>query len=578
MNSTPDVPWSARSRPFLLWALLALLLALIGAGLWIGIRGASAADELSTARSLAGGLQGEMAGGNTDAAAGTLEKAGGHTATAVALTSDPVWRAGEILPFAGPNLTAVREAAQAVDDLVTDVAAPLLPLADELDAGSFAGASVPLQPLVDAAPRAAAARSAAEGLAARVAEIETSTTLPFVRSAVDELSVLVDQVEQTVGAIDRAVTLLPGMLGADGRRNYLVLIQNNAELRASGGLPGATAVLAANAGDLSLAEHVSSMDYPRLAEPALPLTPAEAGLYGTILGRYVQDVNLTPDFSRTGELAKAMAEPVVGMRIDGVLAIDPYVLSYVLEATGPVELAGGRMLTSDNAVQMLLSDVYTEIEEPADQDAFFASVTAAVFSALTTGEVDPARLLAAVVQGGDEGRVRIWSADADEQSVLAETALAGVRSTGTDPVLGVYLNDATGGKMGYYLDGAVTLSCAGDEQRVRVELTSDAPVDAATSLPGFVTGDSVYGVPAGSIRTQVLLVLPPGARVVTRADAVQTVVRDDSGRVIVSVFIEVTPGESGHVTVDYTDAAATTVEVTPGLVVNSPERGQAGCS
>ncbi|MET1016099.1 MAG: DUF4012 domain-containing protein [Leifsonia flava] len=577
MTTKTEFSPRAPVRVFFLWTLLVLLVGVIVAGSWIGIRGASAADELSQARSLASGLSEAMGAGDVEDAADSVEEASGHTASAVSLTSDPVWRVAEWLPFVGANLAAVRQSAQAVDDLVTEVASPLLPLAGELDAGSFAGASIPIQPLVDAAPTAADARKSAEGISERVDAIQTGQVLPFVRDAVAELTELVAEVTHTVQAIDRATTLLPAMVGADRARNYLVLFQNNAELRASGGLPGATAVLTALGGEITLTAQRSSLDYPQLAEPALPLTAAETALYGTILGRFVQDVNLTPDFSRTGALARAMAEPVVGMSIDGVIAIDPHVLSYVLEATGPVELADGSVLSSDNAVQVLLSEVYAAIEEPTDQDAFFASVTREVFAAVTSDDVDPARLLAAIVRGSDEGRIRLWSADAGEQAVLAETTLAGVASADSDPVLGVYLNDATGAKMGYYLDGIVTSTCTGTERRVTVELISEAPADAATSLPRFVTGGGVYGVPVGSVRTQVLVVLPRGAHAVTYADSDRTVIRDDDGRVVVAQLVEVEPGGAVSVVVDYTDAGDARIDTTPGLAVNSPEGGQAPC-
>ncbi len=45
-----------------------------------------------------------------------------------------------------------------------------------------------------------------------------------------------------------AVRLLPTMLGMEGKRDYLVLFQNNAEIRATGGIPGAFATMSANHG------------------------------------------------------------------------------------------------------------------------------------------------------------------------------------------------------------------------------------------------------------------------------------------------------------------------------------------
>lgn len=567
----------APRRRLTLWILLGVLLVVTAAGLWVGVRGVAAADELSTARSLASGLQEEMAAGNSADAAVRLERMGTHTAAALALTSDPVWQTMELLPFAGPNLVAVRESARAVDDMVTEVAKPLLPLVGDLDAGSFAGASIPIQPLVDAAPLARKASDAVESISNRVSQIESARTLPFIREAVIDLDTLVTEVAEVVQSIDRATTLLPTMLGAEGPRNYLVLFQNNAELRASGGIPGATAVLTVTGGNLSLASQRSTLDYPRLAQPVLPLTESEGALHGTILGRYIQDVNLTPDFSRTGELAKAMAEPVVGIPLDGVLAIDPYVLSYVLSATGPVELGDGTTVTSENAAKLFLSDVYATIPDSDDQDAYFASVTNTIFSALSTRDVDPAKLLAAIGRSGDEGRIRVWSAEPSEQEVIAETTIAGVPADETEAVVGVFLNDATGGKMDYYLSGAVAVSCSEDDQQVTVKLTNGAPEDAATSLTGYVTGNGVYGVPKGSIRTQVLVVLPPGARAVLRAGSESTVVRNDAGQVVLSRYVEIQPGQSDSVVVNYADAVPTRITTTPGLDVNSPEGGQALC-
>lgn len=40
-----------------------------------------------------------------------------------------------------------------------------------------------------------------------------------------------------MSTLDRAVTLLPGTLGADGARNTLLLFQNPAELRAGAASP-----------------------------------------------------------------------------------------------------------------------------------------------------------------------------------------------------------------------------------------------------------------------------------------------------------------------------------------------------
>ena len=59
-------------------------------------------------------------------------------------------------------------------------------------------------------------------------------------------------------------------------------------------------------------------------------------IYSTRLGKYMQDVNLTPDFPTAAATAQAMWERKTGQRVDGVISMDPVALGYVLDATGPV--------------------------------------------------------------------------------------------------------------------------------------------------------------------------------------------------------------------------------------------------
>ncbi|UUL77361.1 DUF4012 domain-containing protein [Pseudarthrobacter sp. Fe7] len=64
-----------------------------------------------------------------------------------------------------------------------------------------------------------------------------------------------------------------------------------------------------------------------------------------------------------------------GQRVDGVISIDPVVLSYIIQSTGPVAVNGPELasvkaaglptdLTGDNVVPTLLSDVYAKIRQP----------------------------------------------------------------------------------------------------------------------------------------------------------------------------------------------------------------------
>ena len=310
------------------------------------------------------------------------------------------------------------------------------------------------------------------------------------------------------------------MLGADGPRTYLLLFQNNAEWRSLGGITGAVAAIRTDGGALSLQAQASSSDFPRYDDAVLPLDEEVLGIYGTRPGRYIQNVTQVPDFALSGALAQEMWERETGETVDGVIAVDPVALSYLLEATGPVTLPTGDELTADNAVDLLLNEVYFRYEAPAEQDAFFAAAAAAVFEAVAGGGADPAALLSALTRAGDEHRLLLWSDHEEDQELLADTTLAGGLPVTDDDTarFGVFLNDGTGSKMDYYVTADTVVgwdTCmiddAGDAQgeaTLGVTITNTAP--GADSLPRYITGGGGFGVPAGTARTVGYLYLPEG--------------------------------------------------------------------
>ncbi|WP_307424178.1 DUF4012 domain-containing protein [Pseudarthrobacter defluvii] len=117
------------------------------------------------------------------------------------------------------------------------------------------------------------------------------------------------------------------------------MIQNNAEARASGGIPGALAVLTLEQGKLSLGAQSSAAELGAFS-PSLPVDLQQQQIFSTRLGKYMQDVNLTPDFPTAAAVAQSMWEKKTGQHVDGVVSIDPVVLSYILQATGPVPMHG----------------------------------------------------------------------------------------------------------------------------------------------------------------------------------------------------------------------------------------------
>lgn len=526
-----------------------LLLAVLATG-WIGIRGFLAYQHLNDARATAANASEVLS--DPARASDLIADVSADTAAARDLTSDIVWRLGEQLPWVGPQLAAVSTVATALDNVASESLTPLASVAASfsLDDIRPQNGAIDLDAFTGIEE---AARTGATGVsvaATNVAAIDTAALLGPVRDAVSDVSALLDQARTAADTLKRTTILLPSMLGGDGPRDYLVVFQNNAEWRSLGGIVGATALIHTDGGTISLVSQASSSDFDRYDEPVVPMTDEEKRLFGTQPATYVQNVTQIPDFTRDGPIIQAMWERETGTVIDGVLSLDPVALSYLLEATGPIQLPTGDELNGDNAVQLLLNEVYLRYEDPAEQDAFFAAAAASVFQALTAGGTDPTALVDALGRAGTENRLMVWNADPDEQAVLDDTTLQGALGSSSPAVaeFGVYLNDGTSSKMDYYMEASATAArCTDGEAALTVTLRNGAPADAA-SLPRYITGGGSHGIPPGNVETVTYIYLPAGA-VLTSTTIAETGETPSLGggtddeRQVISWQTQLAPGE-----------------------------------
>lgn len=496
---------------------LALVLALATG--WVLWQGTRVAQALEGARPTVAAIRDDVRAGE-ETSPGDLASLRSSTGEAAAAVSDPVWRAAARLPWVGVQLRAVDDVVLALDLVASDVLPPVADVASSLsaDAVTPTGGRVDLTPLVDAAPRLAAAAAAATFADERVAAVDRDALVPRLASEVDDVGSVLSDVAAELSGAATAATMVPPMLGVDGERTYLVLALNPAELRSGGGIVGALATVTAQDGVLTLGEYRPATSLPRLPEPVLPVSDEEIAVHRDQLGRVIQNATVTPSFPRTAEIAARMWRDDTGQEVDGVLAVDPVALSYLLEATGSVEDPDGQSLDAATAVRSLLVDAYAEHPEPDASDDYFAGASTAVFDELVRGGASGRAVVPALTRAVDEGRVALWSAHDDEQEVLDEALLGGdfLGQVGARSV-GVFLDDATGSKLGYYLEADVDIrdvdcSTATPTADVVVRLTSTVPSPA--DLPPYVLGPAAGTAQAGVLRTNLSFWSPTGGRLV----------------------------------------------------------------
>ncbi|MCA2214078.1 DUF4012 domain-containing protein [Jidongwangia harbinensis] len=555
---TPARPVRRRRRWFVVLA-AGLVLVLFAAGtLWVGVRARNARDHLVRAAALVQQLRGQLVTGDP-AATGTLAALQRSTAAARAETADPGWSIGGRLPVVGDEFTAVRTVAAALDDLARDGLPPLVATAATTNPAALTprNGRIDLAPLQAAAPRLRAADTAVRAALDRVTAIPAGGLSEPVRSAVAELTAKLGEAAAVTTTANRSAAALPTMLGAYGARTYLVLFQNPAEIRATGGLSGAYVVVRADRGAVAIVDQGAPSEWVSWKRPVLPLTASDRTLWTDRLGTFFGNVNLTPHFPTAAALAREMYRRRSGRAVDGVLTTDPVALSYLLGAVGTVPVPGGPALTAEAAVPILLSRMYRRDVTLEQQDAFFARAARAAFEAVTSRRWDAAQLLAALARAAGERRLLVWSARPAENRWVAGTVLSGVlpADDGERPTVGVFLNDGSGAKLGYYLRQAARVTagrCRGDGRReltVRVELRSTAP---RSGLSRAVTGLGLAGDPY-TVRTVVAVYSPAGGSLERmHLDGEQHPFGSglDRGRAVGQVVVDVPPG--GHRTLDVT--------------------------
>ncbi|WP_442544861.1 DUF4012 domain-containing protein [Arthrobacter sp. KN11-1C] len=429
-----------------------------------------------------------------------------------------------------------------------------------------------LAPIRNAAPAVSSAAQAVRASAQRLNGIDASGLLPQIAGPLTQARQQLSSVVDELDTASDAASLAPAMLGSDKPRRYLLLVQNNAEARATGGIPGALVVLTADNGKISISAETSATELGRFIPP-VSVDDEQQRIYTDRMGTFMQDVNFTPDFPTSATTALEMWRQKKGEQLDGAISIDPVALGYILDATGPVSLqdppvlalTAGKLpnqLSGKNVVKTLLSDVYAQIKDPKAQDIYFASVAKEIFGALSSGKGEAKSLLAGVGKGVEEHRVLVWSADNTEQTVLAKYTLSGSISGPSVPAaqFGAYFNDGTGAKMDYYVKRTVQLiepCTAADGYRtvkVRITSTNTAPADAATSLPAYVTGGGDFGVPPGTAQSNVIAYGPAQSQVVTATQDGNKVpfgAQQHDNRPVATLSVRLAPGQSSTVEFDF---------------------------
>lgn len=195
--------------------------------------------------------------------------------------------------------------------------------------------------------------------------------------------------------------ILPGIFGFDKEKHYLVLFQNNMELRPTGGFIGSYGILDIDRGavknfsihdvydaDGQLKGHV---------EPPYPIRR-----YLPLEHWYLRDSNFDVDFLKSASMSAFFLDTETGSKVDGVLAIDVSFVKSMLSEIGQIYLTDYKLnVNSDNLFELTEGKAENEFFPGSKQKKnFLKSLFGAILLNLSSRNNAPYASLARVIAKG----------------------------------------------------------------------------------------------------------------------------------------------------------------------------------
>jgi hypothetical protein len=365
-------------------------------------------------RALEGLVEGDVAGMDPGSLAAAGDHLGGMRRDLEAMDArlGPLPHAGRLLawvPRHGGDLAAAAD----LLDLAVGVSAAgdgafqaLTPALDLLEGGPAL-----LSAGEKALPALVAARPDLEAARAKLAAVQEARQRIDVAALSPRVAGLVGRMDRTLPLLDVAVDgalLLPDLLGAQGPRTYLVVAQNNQELRATGGFISGAGELRVASGRL-----VGDLDFRdsyAVDNMAVPHEEAPADFQQVLMGDLIffRDANWDPDFPTSARRALEIYARDQGVVADGLVALDLSGLRLLVAAAGPLVVAGVDEPVDGDNLMRVIQGQWGQAEGEDGQDwwlhrkDFMGEVAAALFARLSEPQgVDPAVLLGAVKEALD---------------------------------------------------------------------------------------------------------------------------------------------------------------------------------
>ena len=408
--------------------------------------------------------------------------------------------------------------------------------------------------------------------------------LPVAKQIADVVGLDFTPIRDEISAVIEASSWLAG---ADAPKRYMIAFQNSAEARGTGGILGAFAIIEINKASLSVVRTGSNAVLYSLKDVPVSVPAEFTKLYGKNPA-ILQNSNLSPHFPYGAEIWMGLWKKQFDEQLDGVIAVDPSALSYVLKATGPITLKTGEVITSDNVVADTLQKAYKRYEKDNDaRKQYLVEIMNAAAVKITSGQYSKIEMARAIKRGLIENRILVYSRDLPAEEKLAAVRLGGYLSKAPNNEYRAVIQNIDASKLDYYLDRAVSIkvtSC-NKVQQTEVKVNLRNTLKTGKGLPAYVLTRADKDKPAdlvtGQHRFKLFIYGPTGASLVSvsrenKSDGLGGA-STERGRPIYVADVDLAPGESEELLANFAGGVGKITYVDQPLVRPTTVSIKGGC-
>lgn len=362
----------------------------------------------------------------------------------------------------------------------------------------------------------------------------------------------------------QALEIAPQALGLSGEKNYLLLFQNDKEIRPSGGFITAFATLKLDSGKIST---TASDDIYKLDEKLLnvcktkicPLTPPAPivkylpEMSGKARSAWsMRDSNISPDVPTAAKEFERMYQLLgEGLPFEGIIYIDSQVVEELIDVTGPIDVFGttyssevDKRCNCPNVIYELESYAEIAAKGTKDRKAVLGVLMQQILARAVFSDIEKMpRLIDAVVNLANDKHIMFYMHDEKTQKALSALNWIGeIKNTQGDYL---HINDSNfaGGKSNLYVIQKVTQD---------INIQKDGTVKKKVIIE--YENPQVFGTWLNGInRDYVRLYVPKGSQLISSKGSDDKVLTsEDLEKTVFEAFITVRPQNKRKLEFEFT--------------------------